>query len=365
MALRRTPFFHFHQEAGARLIDFGGWELPVQYTGIIPEHKACRAAGGLFDVSHMGEVWVRGPGAIDAVRHLVTNDLNLVDGQAQYTAMCYPDGGIVDDLIVYKVSDEIVLICVNAANRHKDYEWIRDNIPNPDFVSVYDESDRWAQVAVQGRIAGAILEQISPLRLENIKTYHFAQGEVAGVPGCIVARTGYTGEDGYEIFLPEHGAGAIWPAIMEAGTPLGLTPVGLGARDTLRLEMKYCLYGNDIDATTTPLEAGLGWVTKLKKPSFIGQDALLRQQAEGVNRRLVPIRVTDRIARHGNLIVDGNGEEIGQITSGTRSPSLDVNIALGYVPAAISKVGTRLTVDVRGKTADAEVVKPPFYQRPY
>jgi aminomethyltransferase len=363
MDLRRTPFFRFHKEAGAKLIDFGGWEMPVQYTGLIAEHRACRASAGLFDVSHMGEVWFRGPGALDAVRRLVTNDVDLVDGQAQYTAMCYPDGGIVDDLIVYKLSDEEILICVNASNREKDYSWMAEHTRG---VSVEDESDAWAQVAVQGRNAAAILQKLTPLDLGPLPSFHVARGSVAGVDGCILARTGYTGEDGFEVFLPATGAERMWPAIMEAGQEFGLGPVGLGARDTLRLEMKFCLYGNDIDATTTPLEAGLGWVTKLDKPDFIGKDALVRQQAEGVRRRLVAMVVNDRIARHGNPIVDGEGgPEIGVVTSGTRSPSLETNIALGYVPVSKSKIGSQVVVDIRGRTATAAVVKPPFYKRPY
>ena len=365
MALRRTPFYRFHVEAGARLIDFGGWEMPVQYQGLIAEHKACRASVGLFDVSHMGEVWFRGPGAVDAVRALVTNDVNLVDGQAQYTAMCYPDGGIVDDLIVYRFSDQEVLICVNAGNRDKDYAWMVENNPRPD-VAVVNESDEWAQVAIQGRNALATLQKLTAVDLSAIKTYHFATGEVAGVAGCIVARTGYTGEDGFEVFLPTAGADRMWPAILDAGAEHALSPVGLGARDTLRLEAKYCLYGNDIDQTTTPLEAGLGWVTKLGKDHFIGRDALLKQQAEGVRRRLVPLTIAERIARHGNPILGLDSDEpIGVVTSGTRAPSLDLNIALGYVPTAQSRVGSRVRVDVRGRVADAVVVKPPFYQRPY
>lgn len=362
MDLRQTPFYRFHVEAGGRIIDFGGWALPVQYQGLIQEHKTVRGAAGLFDVSHMGEVWFRGPRAVEAVRHLVTNDVNLVDGQAQYTAMCQPDGGIVDDLIVYKLSSAEVLICVNAANRHKDYAWMKDNNPFSD-VSVEDESDAWGQVALQGRVAPAILQPLTDADLSALKTFHVLRATVAGVAGCVIARTGYTGEDGFEIFLPESGAEAIWPALMASGQPHGLAPIGLGARDTLRLEMKYCLYGNDIDETTTPLEAGLGWVTKLKKPDFIGKAALVAQQAAGVPRRLVCL-TADRIARHDCPIL-ADGEVVGKVTSGTRSPSLDENIALGYVPSSLSAVGSRVQIDVRGRIAEAEVVKAPFYQRPY
>lgn len=362
MDLRRTPFYRFHVEAGGRIIDFGGWALPVQYEGLIKEHQRVRASAGLFDVSHMGEVWFRGPRAVEAVRHLVTNDVNLADGQAQYTAMCLPSGGIVDDLIVYKLSDAEVLICVNAANRAKDYAWMKDNNPFPD-VSVEDESDAWGQVALQGRNAATILQKLTDVDLSTVGTFRVARGSVAGVAGCVLARTGYTGEDGFEVFLPASGADTIWPALMEAGAAHELAPIGLGARDTLRLEMKYCLYGNDIDETTTPLEAGLGWVTKLKKPDFIGKAALVAQQAAGVPRRLVCL-VADRIARHDcPILVDG--QVVGKVTSGTRSPSLESNIALGYVPTALSAVGSRVQIDVRGRMAEAEVVKSPFYTRPY
>jgi aminomethyltransferase len=364
MSLKRTPFFSFHQEAGGRLIDFGGWELPVQYTGIIQEHKACRASVGLFDVSHMGEVWVRGPGALEAMRHLVTNDLDIVDGQAQYTAMCFPDGGIVDDLIVYRFAEDELLICVNASNREKDFAWMVDNNPCPDRASFEDEGEAWAQVAVQGRHAEATLQALTPVDLSGIGFYRMARGTVAGVDGCILARTGYTGEDGFEVFLPPSGAAAMWGGIMEAGAPHGLVPVGLGARDTLRLEARMCLYGNDIDATTTPLEAGLAWVVKLSKEDFIGKAALAAQKEGGLTRRLVAMEVEKRIARpHSPILVDG--EVVGEVTSGTRSPSLETNIALGYVPRRCARPGSVVQVDIRGKQANATVVKPPFYKRDY
>ncbi len=364
MELRRTPFFPFHVEAGARLIDFGGWEMPVQYAGIVEEHRAVRRSVGLFDVSHMGEVRVRGPRALDAVRHLVTNDVDIVDGQAQYTVMCRPDGGIVDDLIVYRIAADDVLICVNAANRDKDFAWMAEHNPFPEGATFTDEGDAWAQVAIQGRNAVPTLQKLTDLDLSTVAFYHHAPATVAGVEGCIVARTGYTGEDGFEVFLPPDGAAAIWPAILEAGAPFDIRPVGLGARDTLRLEARMVLYGNDIDDTTTPLEAGLGWVVKLAKPDFIGKDALVRQRAEGVKRRLACLVVERRIPRPGHPILH-EGEVVGRVTSGTRSPWLEKNIALGYVPRPLARPGTRLAVDVRGRVADAVVVKPPFYKRDY
>lgn len=366
MTLKRTPFYEFHKAAGARLIDFGGWEMPVQFSGILDEHRTVREAVGLFDVSHMGEVRFRGPRALEAVYHLVTNDVStLVDGQAQYTAMCDENGGIVDDLIVYRVSSDNVLICVNAACKDKDFRWMVEHNPLPEEVSVTDESDLWAQLAIQGRHAQALLQKITPLDCGAIKNYHFAPGTVAGVEGCIVARTGYTGEDGFEVFIPPAGAAAVYTGIMEAGAEFGIKPIGLGARDTLRLEAKYCLYGNDITTETTPLEAGLGWVTALEKsPPFIGQVALQVQKAAGIPRRLVSLVVKGQIARPHSPILSG-GQKVGEVTSGSRSPSLDVNIALGYVPRELAKPGTRLQVDVRGRIAETEVVKPPFYRRPY
>lgn len=365
MTLRRTPFFSFHEAAGARLIDFGGWEMPVQYEGILAEHKRVREGVGLFDVSHMGEVRVRGPKALAAVDHLVSNRMSdLVAGQARYSPMCRPSGGIVDDLIVYKLSDEDVLVCVNASNRDKDFDWMVENNPFPGEAVFTAEHDHWAQLAIQGRHAEAILQTLTDVDLSGIAYYWFGQGVVAGVAGCIIARTGYTGEDGFEVFLPTAGADAMWPAMMSAGAAHGLQPIGLGARDTLRLEARMHLYGNDMDDDTTPLEAALAWAVKLDKPDFVGRNALVAQRAARPKRRLVGLVVSKRIARHGNPVVL-DGEAVGVVTSGTRSPSLGTNIALAYVPLRLARPGTRLQVDVRGRLADAEVVKGPFYKRDY
>ncbi len=361
MAIRRTPFHEFHRDAGARLIDFGGWEMPVQYKGILDEHAACRSAVGLFDVSHMGEVRFRGPKALDAVSWLVTNDVRAMrDGQAQYTAMCNPRGGIVDDLIVYRLGEEDILICVNAANREKDYNWMKAN--NPFNVDIQNESDTWAQLAIQGRHAEAILRALTDAPLPDY--YRFTRGTVAGVEGCIIAGTGYTGEAGYELFLPAGAADILWNAIHAAGAPFGLANIGLGARDTLRLEMKYSLYGNDISDDTNPLEAGLGWVTKLDKGDFIGREPLLEVKRAGVSRRLVGLIVEGRIARaHAPVLHDG--QLVGEVTSGSQSPSLKQNVAIAYVPVGLAAVGTRLQVDIRGTLANATVAKTPFYKRPY
>jgi aminomethyltransferase len=276
--------------------------------------------------------------------------------------MCNDRGGIVDDLIVYRLAPEDILICVNAANREKDYAWMKAH--NPYGVDITNESDQWAQLAVQGRHAETIVQSLTDAPLGGLKNYWFAQATVAGIEGCLVARTGYTGEDGFEIFLPAGAADVIWNAVQSAGAAYGLANIGLGARDTLRLEMKYCLYGNDITDDTTPLEAGLGWVTKLEKGDFIGRDPLLAQKAAGVPRRLVGLLVEGRIARpHSPILHDG--AVVGEVSSGSRSPSLGTNVAMGYVPATLAASGTALKVDVRGALADAVVAKTPFYTRPY
>jgi aminomethyltransferase len=365
MSLRRTPFYAMHQAAGGRLIDFGGWELPVQYEGIIAEHQRVRTAVGLFDVSHMGEVRVRGPKALEAVDRLVANRMtDLVDGQARYTPLCNERGGIVDDLIVYRIAADDVLICVNAANRAKDFDWMTAHNPLPSDATFTAEHDDWAQLAIQGRHAAAVLQTLTKIDLSSVAYYWFAQGTVAGVDDCVVARTGYTGEDGFEIFLPPDGAAQMWAALMEAGHGHGIAPIGLGARDTLRLESKMLLYGNDMDDDTSPLEAAIGWAVKLDKPDFMGRDALLAQRKVGVTRRLVGMVVQKRIARHG-CAVELDGETVGVVTSGTRSPSLGTNVALAMVPRRLARPGTSLQVDVRGKKADAQVVKGAFYKRDY
>jgi aminomethyltransferase len=276
--------------------------------------------------------------------------------------MCNEQGGIVDDLIVYRVGPEEILICVNAANREKDYNWMKSH--NPLGAELTNESDFWAQVAVQGRHAEALLQSLTNIPLNTIKTYWFAQGTFAGVENCILARTGYTGEDGFEVFLPAGAADIVWNALQTAGVAFGLANIGLGARDTLRLEMKYALYGNDIDDTTNPLEAGLGWVTKLEKGDFFGRDAILAAKAKGISRRLVGLEVEGRIARQHSLVLAG-GEVVGEVTSGSQSPRLKKNIAMAYVPTALAAAGTRLQVDIRGKLAEAVVSKTPFYTRPY
>ncbi len=355
--MRRTPLFACHQAAGGRFVDFGGWEMPVQYSGIQAEHTAVRTHAGVFDVSHMGEIDVRGPDAIAALNRLITNDLEaIVDGQALYTAMCLPEGGIVDDLVVYRFGRERVFICCNASNRDKDYAWIVEHIEGAEATDVGDD---YAQLALQGPKAAAILQGLTQTDLSAIGRYYFAEGQVAGVD-AIISRTGYTGEDGFELYVAAADGPALWDALFAADPEL--LPCGLGCRDTLRLEMKYALYGNDIGPDTTPLEAGLGWVTKLKAPSdFIGKAALLEQKAAGIPRRLVGFVMDGRApARQGYEVVDAADEVVGVVTSGTRSPSLGKPIGMAYVPHGQHRSGTPIRVRVRTRIETGVIVKPPF-----
>lgn len=358
---RRTPLYAVHKRLGARLIPFGGWEMPVEYSGIAKEHRAVRTAAGLFDVSHMGEFEIRGPQALDLIQLISTNNAaNLVDGQAQYSAMAYPAGTVVDDLLVYRRGAEDFLVVVNAGNIQKDLEWIQSH--NRFHATVKNISNEVTLLAVQGPNSTRVLQSLTGIRLNEIGYYHFAQGKVLGVD-AIVSRTGYTGEDGFEIsFSPEYSE-LIWNAILEAGQPFGLIPAGLGARNTLRLEARMLLYGNDMDEKTSLLEAGLGWIVKLDKHDFIGRESLLRQKQEGVKRKLVGFEMLGReIARdHYPAFVDGR--EVGHVTSGSPSITLNKNIGLVYLPAENAAIGTRFQVSIRGRMCDAEVVRTPFYKR--
>lgn len=360
--MQRTPIYPSHVKLGGKLIDFGGWELPVQYSGIQAEHKAVRERVGLFDVSHMGEVTVEGVDAEAFVNHIISNDVTkLVDGQALYTVMCYPNGGIVDDLIVYRRDKTHFFICVNAANRAKDFAWFQEN--RGSFrVELKDLSDAYAQIAVQGPKAEAVLARWSGQDLSAVKTFRFIECKVQGTP-VLMARTGYTGEDGFEIYLPAKEGARVWDELLEAGKDFGILPCGLGARDTLRLEAGLSLYGNDIDAETNPLEAGLGWVVKLAKPDFIGKAALEKVKAEGPKRKLVGIRMKERqIPRHHyEVYSSGGAEKIGFVTSGTLSPSLDIPIAIAYIDSKYA--AEELAVKVRDRMPVGEVIKLPFYRR--
>jgi aminomethyltransferase len=358
--MKQTPLHGRHQALGAKIIDFGGWAMPVQYSGILDEHKAVRNAAGIFDVSHMGEVRFHGPRAAEAVQKIVTNDVaKLVDGMAMYACACYPNGGIIDDLIVYRKAADHFMIVVNASNIDKDVAWFHEQADA--LCAVTDLSAELSLLAVQGPRAVELVQSLSPDPVAQLGSFRFREATVAGI-ATHVARTGYTGEDGFEIFVANEHAAALWDKLLEAGQAVGCKPIGLGARDTLRLEAKLSLYGNDIDAEHTPHEAGLSWVVKGK--GFVGEEALAKQKAEGLTRKLVGFVMKERgTARHGYDIVDEHGEKIGVVTSGSIGPTVGGNIGLGYVPSALAEPGTVLTVDCRGKRAAAEVVKGPFYKR--
>jgi aminomethyltransferase len=358
--MKRTPLFAAHQALGARFVDFGGWEMPVQYTGIIAEHHAVRQRAGLFDVSHMGEIELRGPHAIAACQAMTVNDVGrLRDGQAQYSLLCLPSGGVVDDIIVHRVAPERLLLCVNANNTEKDLAWAREHCGD---AAVVNRSTEFAQLALQGPRASDILMPVTDLQLGEIPSFSFREGHVAG-RRALVAHTGYTGEDGWEIYCGAETALAVWQALLDAGQPFGITPAGLGARDTLRLERALPLYGHELTAETTPLEAGLGWVVRWSKGEFIGRDALLRQRETGVQRDLVGLMMREAgIPRQGYRIFHGR-DVVGAVTSGTMSPTLGKAIALGYVAGTWKEVGTGLGIEIRSRVSQAEVVPLPFYKR--
>ena len=362
-SLKKTPLNELEHELGGKMVDFGGWELPVQYSGILDEHRAVRERAGVFDVSHMGEIAVRGEGALSLLQNLTSNDVSrLTDGQCQYNALLYPTAGFVDDILIYRHRADDYLVVVNASNAEKDYEWMAEAAREKD-ASVENQSDQFAQIALQGPEAQAVLAPLTDIDLQSMKYYRFAKGKVDGAE-AIVSRTGYTGEDGFEVYLAPTDATRIFKKILEEGRSEGVVPCGLGARDTLRLEAKMALYGNDIDHSTTPLEADLGWIVKFEKGDFYGRDVLEREKAEGVRRILIGFEMIDRgIARHGYPIVE-NGEEIGVVTSGTHSPTLGKAIGLGYVPPGKSEPGSELVILNRGKETRARVVPTPFYKRP-
>jgi aminomethyltransferase len=361
---RETPLADAHRELGAKLIDFGGWLMPVSYpAGIVEEHHATRRAVGIFDVSHMGEVHFRGPGAAQAVQRLVTNDVGqLGDGRALYTVACRPDGGIVDDLIVYRLAAEHYLLVVNASTTAKDLAWFRAEVGGR--CDIHDASDETALIAFQGPKAAGALGPLVSVPLTPLKRFQLlADVKLAGRPVSI-ARTGYTGEDGFEIFCSPHDAPGLWGELLEAANRHGGKPVGLGARDTLRLEARLPLYGNDLDESTSPLEAGLGWVVKPAAGDFIGKAALAQQSAAGLARRLAGFVMLGRgIARHGYGIHAGaDGPRVGVVTSGSYGPTVDKAIGLGYLPVALAEPQQRLYIDCRGRMIEAEVVKGPFYR---
>ncbi|HEX2835916.1 MAG TPA: glycine cleavage system aminomethyltransferase GcvT [Thermoanaerobaculia bacterium] len=356
--LKKTPLNALHRELGGKMVDFGGWDLPVQFSGILEEHDAVRNDVGIFDVSHMGELTVQGPQALELLQKSTSNDVSKLDaGRIHYNGLLYPNGGFVDDILIYQNTPTDFFVVVNASNTDKDFAWLKEAARGMD-VEVANVSADYAQLAIQGPNAEKTLQPFTDVNLADIKYYRFAHGNVDGVP-AIVSRTGYTGEDGFEIYVaPEHA-----PRIMKKLVDAGAKPAGLGARDTLRLEAKMALYGNDIDQDTTPIQADLGWIVKLDKGAFAGSDVIAKEKAEGPKRKLVGFEMVDRgIARHGYPIVEG-GREIGVVTSGTHSPTLKKAIGLAYLPLDKAAQGTEFMVLIRGKETRARVVPTPFYKR--
>lgn len=363
---KRTPFYDLHEQLGAKLTDFGGFDMPVQYESIRKEHNAVRESVGMFDVSHMGEFFVQGPGALDLIQFVTVNDASqLSPGQAQYTAMCYEDGGIVDDLIVYMLKKEHYMLVVNASNIEKDFAWIEDH--NNFNAEVRNRSDDYCLLAVQGPKSVETLQKLTTVDLESIGFYKFKSGDLAGFNDIILSGTGYTGEKGFEVYFDKNSTepAGIWTAIMDAGSEFDIEPCGLGARDTLRLEMGFALYGNDISKDTNPLEARLGWLTKIDKGAFIGRDSLKQVKKEGVKRKLVGFTIDDKrsIPRSGYKILDQDDTEIGFVTSGTRSITLGKNIGMGYVLTGHAEEKSTIYVQIRNRKAEAVVENPPFINR--
>jgi aminomethyltransferase len=359
--MRKTILYDHHLTLGAKMVAYAGYLMPVEYSGITSEHMAVRHAAGIFDVSHMGEFWVNGPKAFDFLQKVTSNNLaKLKPGKAQYA--CFPNGqgGIVDDLLVYQYSDEKYLLVVNAANIEKDWKWCVEN--NQEGAELEDASNRMSLLAVQGPRAESILQKLTAVELSDLPSYSFVTGALGGIEEVMISHTGYTGAGGFELYVNNQDAPLLWRSIMEAGSPLGLLPAGLGARDTLRLEMGFCLYGNDIDDTTSPIEAGLGWITHFDdNKDFIDKERLMKQKKDGVSRQLKGFVMQEKgIPRHGYPIVDGNGDTIGTVTSGTMSPIIKQGIGLGYVSENYWKQGAEVFIRIRNKDIRAEIVKPPF-----
>ncbi len=360
--LRKTALNSIHRRLGAKMVNFGGWDMPLEYSGILSEHEAVRSRAGLFDVSHMGELEIRGSGALQLVQWVSCNNAaKLTVGQAHYSGLMTSRGTFVDDLLVHKISDTHYLLCVNASNQDADFGHIVAN--NKFDATVENAGSRYSQLAIQGPRAKEILQHLTPVALDHIRYYHFAFGKVSGVD-CLIARTGYTGEDGFEIyFAPEHSE-KLWNDLMHAGEFAKMIPCGLGARNTLRLEAAMCLYGHEIDDTTTPWEAGLAWICKMEKAPFLGSDALAQQKQTGLPRKLVGFEMLDRrIGRDGYPVLIA-GREAGRVTSGCPAPFLKKNIGMAYVPPESSAVGTEIEISIRGQAAAARIVPLPFYKRP-
>ncbi len=359
--MKTTPFTEKHISLGAKMHEFAGYNMPIEYSGIIDEHNTVCQGVGVFDVSHMGEFWVKGPQALAFLQQVTSNDVAALEpGRAQYSCFPNEEGGIVDDLLVYQYEAEKYLLVVNASNIEKDWNWCVSH--NTVGAELENSSDRTAQLAIQGPLAIKVLQKLTPIDLSTIPYYHFTHGEFAGEKDVIISNTGYTGAGGFEIYFYPEAAMKIWDAIFEAGAEYGIKPIGLGARDTLRLEMGFCLYGNDLDDHTSPIEAGLGWITKfVDGKNFTNRAALEQQKKEGVSRKLVGFEMIDRgIPRHGYNLLDAEGNAIGTVTSGTMSPIRKIGIGMGYVKKEFSKIGTEIYLDNRGRKLKAVVVKPPF-----
>jgi len=361
-SLKRTPLYEQHRQLGARLVEFGGWEMPVQYSSILDEHRAVRTQAGLFDVSHMGEFSLRGPGALAALQQLVPNDLaRLSINQALYTQLCRPNGGVIDDLLIYRLGETDYMLVPNAGNIEKDFAWISEQCQGFE-IHLVDQSLSTGLLALQGPLAQTILQALTVVDLSTLVYYHCAPGRVGNVD-CLLSRTGYTGEDGFELYCSAEDVADLWEDLLVAGKEQGLLPVGLGARDTLRLEAGYCLYEHDLDEQTNPLEAGLGWTVKLAKGEFIGHAALVQIKAQGLKRKLVGIEMIERgVCRSGYAIYD-KGALIGTLTSGAPSPTLNKNIGMGYVEIAHAVPDTIVQIDIRGRRTAARIVPLPFYKR--
>ena len=362
-SLKRTPLYEQHRAMGARLVEFSGWEMPVQYSSILEEHEAVRTRAGLFDVSHMGEFKVEGAGALPFLQYLVPNDVSRLSiGQALYTQLCLPDGNTIDDLIIYHLADEHYMLVVNAGNIEKDFAWVEKQSKNFKDVNVVNQSDTTALLALQGPAAQTILQPLTDVDLSSIKYYHFAPGQVDGI-NCIISRTGYTGEDGFELYCAPIDVGKLWNDLLAAGKPHGLLPAGLGARDTLRLEAGYCLYDHELTEQINPLEARLGWTVKFDKGNFIGRDALLKVKEQGLRRKLIGIELLERGVPRGGYAIYENDQPIGVLTSGAPGPSVHKQIGMGYVDAAHAEVGKNVQIDIRGRRTAAQIVALPFYKR--
>lgn len=359
--LKKTALHAAHRRAGAKMVEFAGWEMPVQYSGVIDEHMAVRSRAGLFDVSHMGEIELRGAGALEFCQRISANDVaRMKVSQAQYNLLLQESGGVVDDVIFYRLDADSFLVCVNASNSEKDFNWMRQQAGRD--VEVTNVSARYAQLALQGPLAEKILQALTALALHELRAFHFQFADVAAVR-CLVSRTGYTGEAGFELYCDVDAAETLWRALLDAGAADGLVPAGLGARDTLRLEMGYPLYGHELDETTTPFEAGLDWVVKLSKPEFIGRPTLVRQKAEGTPRRLVALELVEPgIARSGYELYRHH-RAVGRVTSGTKSPTLGKSIALGYLSREAAQSSDDIDVEIRGRRTRAKIVSLPFVRR--